>query len=156
MMFERSARLVSLLIGAVLVPACAGAPAGTSGVNTAGGASQGDTTNVITGEEIAAVGAATIFEAVDALRPEFLLPMDPDIYPIVASSPVSGGLLLVYIDGVRHVGLDILHEVAAADVTRVEWLPPYEATRRWRVPHPRGGLIVTTSDSGGDGIPLPI
>jgi hypothetical protein len=93
----------------------------------------------ITLEEISIAGASNVDDLLRRRRPLMLLPR----------APRSGGNLtevtpMVYVNGMRAGGIDVLHLIPAATVLRVELLTETEADSRFYGQHPGGVIALVT------------
>lgn len=101
-------------------------------------------------KEIAATGGETMYEVIKLLRPDLLQQADPRSTPVVAKSSITVGMLVVYLNGERIGGPDVLKRIPAHDVQEVVWLAPRAAASRFHAGHPKGALLLrTTSGSAG-------
>jgi len=51
---------------------------------------------------------------------------------------------VVYVDDIRHGGLDTLHDIPASEILSVRFLGAADATTRWGTGHPSGVINVVT------------
>ena len=89
--------------------------------------------SIITQDEAAYANAATAHDIVEHLRPEFLVTM-------TGRSPV--GERLVYINGVRAGGLEVLEDIPAERVQEIRLLGAREASRLLGGGHSAGALMI--------------
>lgn len=95
--------------------------------------------SVLTHDEIARADALTALEAIQLLRPGFLVArgatslLDP-----------TAGYPNVYVDGIRHGALATLADIRAADVATIRLYRSGEATYRFGTGNPGGVIAVTT------------
>lgn len=130
-------------LAALTLPACS-----ASGVGGGGGSS-----NLITAEEIRAEeGISTAYEAVRRLRPRFLRGRTGARGTSGATNPrnrvssagdTSG--VVVYLNGVKAGGVEVLRRVEAAAVTEIRFIGGRDATTRYGTGHGAGVIEVSTS-----------
>ncbi|NIP80420.1 MAG: hypothetical protein GWM90_14830 [Gemmatimonadetes bacterium] len=101
---------------------------------------------MITAEEIQSIQAATAFDAVQRLRPEFLRRGRVNVRDDTQALPV------VYVDDVRYGGVDELKGIRASQVISIRYLNGADATTRYGTGHTGGALLVTTSASSTQGV----
>jgi len=93
--------------------------------------------NVITQAEIEASGTSNALQAVQQLRPNFLVVRGN-------TSRSSGDVgVVVYANGTRLGGTSTLSQISAQDVRRIEYLGASEATQRFGTGHTHGAILVT-------------
>ncbi|HEY4129553.1 MAG TPA: hypothetical protein VGM50_03000 [Gemmatimonadaceae bacterium] len=93
--------------------------------------------NLLTAAEIESSGTSTALQAVQRLRPNFLV--------------VHGGMsrktgdpgIVVYMNGTRLGDTSTLSSVTASEVKTIEYLNPNDATQRFGGGHTHGAIIVT-------------
>jgi hypothetical protein len=117
---------VAILITMMTTAACA---AGTRGTT------RGISRRILLGDEIRASSAATAYDAVAALRPEWLTRRG-------RVSVRSAGELVVYVDGMRQGGVTSLRSIRATDVFQMEYLDGPSATVRFGTGHGGGVILV--------------
>src|SRR5262245_45079910 len=93
----------------------------------------------LTASEIASTGAITAFDAVVRLRPRYL-----QARGFTSVQPLESAPVMVYLDGARFTGPDVLRTVRAADVVEIEHLSATEATTKYGLGHLGGVLVVKT------------
>jgi hypothetical protein len=120
-------RTAALSVLSALVLAC-----GSSGGPGARGSS-----NVITAEELAAVEAPTVYEAVERLRPHFLRGRGT-----TSMRNAQPALPVVYYAGVRQGGIEMLRQLRTRDVVEVRYLNASDATTRYGTDHTGGAIVV--------------
>lgn len=135
----RRAIAVPLVAVAVALSAACGSTGGM-------GASQVDQ-NTITAAEIQNISVGTAFDAVSKLRPNWL--RVGNTRSLEGGGPgsvhdVGSTGLVVYIDGVRAGGPDMLKSINAQSVTRMHYLSPSEATNLYGTGNLFGAIEVTT------------
>jgi hypothetical protein len=107
---------------------CAGAARPASDIAT-----PRSSAHAITAREIAAVtGSATAYEAVQRLRPMWLL------------SRRSAGRPVVYVDNIWRGGFEELYRISPADIEEIQMFRGYDATTRWGTGHSDGVILVIT------------
>lgn len=124
-------RLGVLLLPAVLVAtSCA-----TSTQSVSQGRSGGR--NLITAEEVAAAAERNLFDVVSRLRPNWLRPRGTET--ALGRVPV-----VVYVDGTRRGGVDVLSNIRPDEVTEIRFLDGPDATLRYGI-NVGGGVIEVTT-----------
>jgi hypothetical protein len=91
--------------------------------------------NVVTQDEIATVPADNAYDAIEHLRPQFLRPH--------VTGSRRPAYAVVFIDGVRRGGPEILRSIAAKTVAQVRYLTSADATTRYGLDI-EGGVIEVT------------
>ncbi len=94
--------------------------------------------HVLLGDEIQAAGVSTAYQAVARLRPEWLHRRGQ-----ISVRDRSAGAVVVYLNGLRQGGVNVLDAVAAATVVQMEYLSGQDATTRFGTGH-GGGVILLT------------
>ena len=120
---RRTHLLASVTIACLLtLGACAST--GTSG----GGSGQKSSSTRITKAEINATSAATAYDVVSQLHPEWLRPTKSGMAGALGASQQGSGtglaaaaVVMVYLDGVRMGGIDQLRSLTAASVMSIEY-----------------------------------
>jgi len=94
---------------------------------------------LLTGEQILATHASTLFDAIQQLRPEFLRSRG-------ASSIESRGADIprVFVDNIEMGDVQFLKLVNPQEVAEVQRISAEEATTRWGTGYVGGALVVTT------------
>ncbi|HVE77635.1 MAG TPA: hypothetical protein VNA89_02180 [Gemmatimonadaceae bacterium] len=103
--------------------------------------------NLIRAEEIAGTGAATAFEAVERLRPEYLRGRGKSTVraiPDVNSTAPDAVLPQVYVDGVNAGSVQALRAIPATHVREVRFISAADATTRFGTNHANGVIEVIT------------
>ena len=118
--------LVAVSVSVVVGAACAAASRGGT---------RGPSRRVPLGDEIRASSAATAYDAVVALRPEWLTRRG-------RSSIQAAGELVVYVDGMRQGGVTSLRSVRATDIFQMEYLDGPSATIQFGTGHGGGVILV--------------
>ena len=99
--------------------------------------------NVITAEEMRAVGLPDAFRVVQSLRPQWLRPR--------GSTSLARETIKVYLDGSLLGGPDQLQQIAVSSISSIRFFDGNEATQRWGLDHGPGAIVVSTRDGGGGG-----
>lgn len=89
--------------------------------------------SLITQDEAAYANAGSAYDIVDHLRPEFFI------------APNNGSLAaerLVYVNGVRAGGLEVLHAIPAERVQEIRLLSAFDANRLLGGGHSAGALMI--------------
>ena len=122
-----------------LAPACKSAPARET--------RRVDRT-VITRDQMLDGSYVTVYDAVAALRSNWLRPRGPDSF-------VLPSIVWVYIDGSRAGDVSVLRNIQPKLVNAVRFYDGPTATGRWGVDNGAGVIHVSTWSDGAGGIPLP-
>lgn len=104
--------------------------------------------SVITQEQMVDGSYATVYDAVAALRSNWLRPRGPDSF-------VLPSIVWVYIDGARAGDVEVLRNIQPKLVNAVRFYDGPTATGRWGVDNGSGVIHVSTWNDGAGGIPLP-
>ena len=109
------------------------------GCVTAGGTAlpQGRS-DLIVEEQIRGNSYATVYDAVVALRPNWLRTRGADSF----NSPTQ---IQVYVDNVRVGGIANLQQISSVSAYYVQWFDGIEASARWGLGHGSGVIFVSTS-----------
>ena len=91
--------------------------------------------NVVTQDEIATVPVDNAYDAIEHLRPQFLRPH--------VTGSRRPAYAVVFIDGVRRGGPEVLRSIAAKTVTQIRYLTSADATTRYGLDI-EGGVIEVT------------
>jgi hypothetical protein len=135
------------LIGASLVAlaACASNPS-PSAVGDRSAAVVPVRSNIITEAEIRSAGAASAYDLVQSLRPNWLNKRGPQTMTDASlANPAREGDIMVYMAVARLGGLAALREVAASSLVSVEFLDAAKANYRFGRGHPYGAIILSTA-----------
>ncbi len=98
----------------------------------------------VTGEELVATHAASVYEALRQIRPEFLRSRGiSSIQNPVAEVP------RVFVDNVEMGDLEYLKLLNPGDVAEIQRLSAEEATTRWGTGYIGGALVVFTHSGAG-------
>jgi hypothetical protein len=93
----------------------------------------------LTAADFAEVKGGTLYDAVQQLRPAWILRTRPN--PVL---PTQSNVM-IYIDGARYgAGIDGLRTLALSAIATVRYFSPVEATARFGPGHPLGAIEVTT------------
>lgn len=104
--------------------------------------------SVITREQMLAGTYVSAYDAVAALRSNWLRPRGPDSF-------VLPSVVWVYIDGVRAGGVEVLRTIQPTLINTLRFYDGPTATGRWGVDNGAGVIHVSTWSAGAVGIPLP-
>jgi hypothetical protein len=119
-------RILAAVIVAAFVSggatACASSGAGSA--STSSSAPKASSRDKVAREEIVATPAATAYDLVYHLRPDWLRARGAQ--SMVGGSEGSSAPL-VYLDGVKMGGLEVLKSIASRDITSMEWIPGAKA-----------------------------
>lgn len=122
-------RTPAVLIAAFAL-ACASAP---------GNAGPGRSRNVITAEEIHSVNRTSLYDVVQALRPEYLRGRGQQTLGNASSTEV-----VVYLDGVRAGGPEALQRLTPDSAIEIRYLDARDATTLYGTGHASGAILVKT------------
>jgi hypothetical protein len=101
---------------------------------------------VITRDEMLKGNYMSLYDAVAALRSQWLQPRSADSFTSV---------VWVYVDGTRVGDVGVLKEMHPRLVNSVRFYDGPSATTRWGVDNSAGVIHVSTWSDGAPGIPLP-
>jgi hypothetical protein len=104
--------------------------------------------SVITREQMLDGHFASVYDAVAALRSNWLRPHGPDSF-------VLPSVVWVYVDGARIGEVDALQSIQPRLVNTVRFYDGPSATSRWGVDNGAGVIHVSTWSEGAPGIPVP-
>ena len=93
--------------------------------------------NVITQEQILANHFANAFDAVEALRSNWLHTRGTDSFR-------TPGQVWVYLDNVRMGGVESLRSITTESIAFVRYFDGVAATERWGLDHGQGVIFVST------------
>ena len=99
-------------------------------------ASRGDR-RILTGAELREQHYNSAYEAIEALRGNWLVARGPDSF-------ASPSVVLVYMDNVKLGGIETLRAVEISTLESIEHLDANSATARWGVGHGAGVILITT------------
>jgi hypothetical protein len=132
-------RFIALLV--ILTSACAGNPPGES-------TPRGVDRNLLTRQEMLDRNFVNVYDAVEALRNQWLLVRGFNSFE-------KPSQVWVYMDNVRLGDVESLRGVAVNTIRSVRHLGPNEATARWGVGHTAGAILVETMSSSPPTPPPP-
>ena len=95
--------------------------------------------NLITLDELANVDAATLFDAVNRLRPQFL--RSRGVTSLQDPTPRTA---VVYLDGQRVGHIEFLERMSPLGVFSVRYMSPVDASSRYGLDHEGGAILVST------------
>lgn len=96
--------------------------------------------NVLTGDQLRATDATTVWDALRRLRPQWLRPRaTSSLVEPLSEEPI------VYVQGIRHGPLRSLQQMNIDRVRRVEFIDRRDATTRFGTGH-GGGVIMVDLD----------
>jgi hypothetical protein len=101
---------------------------------------------MLTKEQIAENHFNTAFDAVEALRSNWLKARGTDSFQTPSE-------VVVYLDNTRLGGTDTLREIAANTITYMRFFDGVAATGRWGIGHGAGVIFVSTHAQGVDPVP---
>lgn len=99
--------------------------------------------SILTQQQIAAQHYNTVYDAVEALRSNWLRTRGTDSF----QNPSE---VQVYLDNTLLGGTDKLREIAAKDVTFIKYFDGVAATARWGVGHAAGVIYLSTHPMTSD------
>jgi hypothetical protein len=116
----------------------------------AGCAAQGGSTdpgphpdhNLLTAEQLNSQSYNNAYEAVEALRTNWLKPHGVDSF-------TSPSVVIVYLDDNKLGGVDYLRGISLYGIQSIRHLDAREASARWGLGHASGVIQVTTAMTGG-------
>lgn len=79
------------------------------------------------------------FELIERLRPNWLRSRGQ-----ISFINPGAAYPVVYIDGIRHGGLNTLHQITPNQIRRIELIRAADATTRWGTGHPAGVINILT------------
>jgi hypothetical protein len=103
---------------------------------------------VITRDEMLKGNYTSLYDAVAALRANWLQARGPDSF-------TNPSIVWVYVDGARVGDVSVLKEMQPLRVNSVRFYDGPSATARWGVDNGAGVIHVSTWSDGAAGIPLP-
>jgi hypothetical protein len=116
---------------------------GRGGGNLGGSGGLGVDRYLIMGDEVREASAATAFEAVQLLHPEWLVLRGQE-----AIYNPEGDNIKVYLDNVQIGGVGELANIAASRIDYIRFFTATQATARWGTGHTHGAIQVVTLDQG--------
>lgn len=93
--------------------------------------------DIITRAEIEASRADNVYELIQQLRPRFLRTRG-----VSSMSDPSAGHPVVYVNEVRHGGLETLRSILVSQVDEIRYISASDATTRWGTGHTAGVIQV--------------
>jgi len=125
-------KFVTLFVAASVMGACA------HGAREPGNATPHDP-ELITADEMAGINASTVYDAVQHLRPAWILRSRPN-------PALPNQFLIIYVDGQRYgSGIDGLRTLPIRSAYSVEFLSPTRAQARFGPGHSIGAIEVLTN-----------
>jgi len=103
---------------------------------------------VITRDQMLQANYSSLYDAVAALRSQWLQPRGPDSF-------VAPSVVWVYVDNARVGDVSVLRTMQPRMVNTVRFYDGPSATSRWGVDNAAGVIHVSTWSAGAAGIPLP-
>ena len=94
--------------------------------------------NVITAPELARTGSGSAYDAVRRIRPEMLRTRAPGSLQLWSASHP-----LVAVDNALTGGVEVLRAIPAADVTRIEYIDSWRASKKYGLQLPDGIVLVS-------------
>ena len=138
----RRAHVVPLLFAALAaLPACASGSGGgspTDGARVVGAPVERRSRELLTEAEIEDAGVGTTYDIVQRLRPAWLRTRS------TGSMRSSPQYAIVYIDGARVGGLEMLRRINSTDVRTIRYLGGPDATTRYGTGHEGGAILIET------------
>ena len=110
-----------------------------SGATQAGTRTPTASRRVLLADEIQAMPAASVYEVLTRLRPEWLRRRGQ-----ISIRDPGAGEVVVYVDGVRFGGPQSLQNIRPEGVMRMEYLDASDATTRFGTGHGGGAVLVQT------------
>jgi hypothetical protein len=118
---------LSIIVLLLVLAAC-------GGPRTQGSATRSD---LLTQETLRTGSQSNVYEAVQAIRPNWLRPRGPDSFR-------NPGQVQVYLDAVRLGGVETLRTIPVQQVQFIQWYDPVSASSRWGLDHGHGAILVST------------
>jgi hypothetical protein len=125
--------VAAVYLAATLLTTC-----GRAGANRSEAAPRPDP-DVITAEELATTSGASLYDAVQALRPAWMLRGRP-----TAVLQQNQAQLIVYVDGTRYGNMDSLRQLTTSGIVFIRYYSPSSAVGRFGQGHLLGAIEVTT------------
>ena len=137
---SRIARTSFVLAGLVLVGACrTGRPVGSPSMYSSSTLTASRSSDALECGEIQSARVDNAYEAVVRFRPEFLRPRGAP-----AATDPNGAAPMVYVNGVREGGPEMLRTIPVAAIVEVRYLSATAASDRFGPLHPGGVIAVRT------------
>jgi hypothetical protein len=124
---------LGFLLGSLLTAACASAA--QSGVGQEGGQRS---SSVVTAEELAAQPMNNLYDALQRLRPRWLVERG------TTTLGTGGNPVVVYLDNQRMGGVEELRNILLQTVHQVRYRDAADATTRYGTGHASGAIEITT------------
>jgi len=102
--------------------------------------------NLLTGEQLRSQHFENAYDAIEALRSNWLASRGPDSF----QTPT---IVLVYLDNVRLGGVEMLRGISTQSVASIQRFDGLEATARWGIGHGAGVIYVTSWAAGAGKTP---
>lgn len=119
-----------VLLALLLAVGCAGRPG-------QGPSTERQRRDVLTQTQILATRASNLYDAVVALRSNWLLPRGIDSFQ-------SPGSVLVYFDDTRLGGVETLQTISPSSIGYIQYFDGTDASGRWGLDHGHGVIYVST------------
>lgn len=107
-------------------------------VSAGGRAGPQGRSDLLVEEQIRGNSYATVYDAILALRPNWLRTRGLDSF----SSPTR---IQVYVDNMRLGGIENLQQIPSVSVYYAQWYDGLEASARWGLGHGSGAIYVSTT-----------
>lgn len=127
------ATILPVLLAATLLSGCGASRRADSG------APRGDA-NLITAEELSATTSSTLYDAVNRLRPAWLMRVQRP----TALDPRQRGDLIVYMDGIRFGNLESLRQLTTRGIASVRFHSAGSAEAKFGPGHLLGAIEILT------------
>lgn len=124
---------LSLVLGSLATAACA-----TAGQSGTGQESGQRSSNVVTAEDLAAQPMNNLYDALQRLRPRWLVERG------ATTLGAGGNPVVVYVDNQRMGGVQELRNIVLETVQQVRYRDAADATTRYGTGHASGAIEVTT------------
>ena len=121
----------SPLLLLLLLAVAAGCSANAAGGRTT---TRADT---ITVDDLRAANSTNLYDAVRAIRPNWLRARSPN-------SIQNQGQVQVYFDDSRLGGVEQLRTIPSQGIAYIRWYDPISASARWGLDHEQGAIVVST------------
>jgi hypothetical protein len=94
--------------------------------------------DLITEADIAQVQASNVYDVIEAKRSRWLNVRGTN------SLTAESGPMVVYFDGTRLGGVELLKGIPVTGVVYIQYFDPNQATGRWGIGHTQGAIYVST------------